>query len=293
MQVEIDPNSGFCFGVTNAIKMAEEYLNKNDVLYCLGDIVHNGEEVKRLSNMGMQTVDHKDLKELHDVDVLIRAHGEPPSTYRIAAENNIRLIDATCPVVLRLQENIHEWSKEMNKQGGLIVIFGKKGHAEVNGLVGQTCRNAMVVNSMDDLQNLDLTKPLHLFSQTTRNETEYQQIAEEIKRQKIALTGQSDDLTFHQTICPRVSGRENDLADFASSNDVIIFVSGKKSSNGRMLYDICMAHNDNAHFISSEKEIQAAWFESSDKVGICGATSTPYWLMKNVSYYIIQLGERL
>lgn len=283
MRIEIDTNSGFCFGVTNAIEMAENILDHEEYMYCLGDIVHNNEEVKRLKDRGLITINRNDLKNLKDATVLIRAHGEPPETYEIAKQNNIRLIDSTCPVVLRLQEKIKQVYEETKEINGQIVIYGKHGHAEVNGLIGQTENNAIVVMDLDDLKKIDYDKPIHLFSQTTRKYQDYKYIRELIKKNKIKYSGTTKDLVIHDTICPRVSGREPGLAEFARKHDVIIFVSGKKSSNGKMLFKVCKNHNDSSYFVSKPDEIDKKWFENVSSVGISGATSTPTWIMQKVA----------
>lgn len=283
MKIEIDPNSGFCFGVTNAIEMAEDILKFQKTLYCLGDIVHNNKEVKRLESQGLISIDHDEFTRLKDTTVLIRAHGEPPSTYSIARKNNIHLIDATCPVVIRLQEQIKTVHQKSRQTGGQIVIFGKHGHAEVNGLIGQTGNTAIVVMNTDDLKQIDFSKPIHLFSQTTRDYSTYDDIRKNIEAKMLKTTGHLDNLVVYDTICPRVSGREPDLARFAQKHDVIIFVSGKKSSNGKMLFKVCKSSNKYSYFVSTPEEIKKSWFEQADSVGISGATSTPGWLMQEVA----------
>lgn len=282
MKIEIDTTSGFCFGVTNAIKMAENILNEKQSMYCLGDIVHNNEEVERLNNSGLITIDHEEFKKLKDVTVLIRAHGEPPSTYETAKKNDIKLIDATCPVVLRLQEKIKQVYNQIKKQNGQIVIFGKHGHAEVNGLLGQTDDTAIVVMNPEELEKIDFSKPLHVFSQTTRRYQEYKNISDLIRKKKIEKSGYDEELIIHDTICPRVSGREPGLAEFAKKHDVIVFVSGKKSSNGKMLYKVCKTHNDFSYFVNKPDKIRKDWFKNANSVGVSGATSTPMWLMQQV-----------
>ncbi len=287
MKIEIDKNSGFCFGVTNAIGVAENILGENQPLYCLGDIVHNGMEVERLANLGLISIDYEKFKQLKDVTVLIRAHGEPPSTYQIAKERNIKLVDATCPVVLKLQERIKRADKKNLDFGGQIVIYGKHGHAEVVGLVGQVPENAVVVMTEEDLDKINFDKPIHLFSQTTQKTNEYSQMAELIK----SKMSNPEDLVVHKTICPSVSGREPDLKEFAKKHDIIIFVSGAKSSNGRMLFKACKEANEHSYFVSKADELQPQWFDNVETVGVSGATSTPSWLMKQVSETIKKITD--
>lgn len=280
MKIEIDSKSGFCFGVINAIEKAEEELQTKGILYCLGDIVHNGVEVRRLEAMGLKTITHLELKELKDCTVLLRAHGEPPSTYELAEKNNIKLIDATCPVVLSLQKKIKRGYNAINKEDGQIVIFGKHGHAEVNGLVGQTNENAIVVNSKEDLSKVDFSKPIHIFSQTTQSQHEYKDLQEEMKSR---IVDEGFDLKSTNSICRQVSNRENDLRDFAQKFDVVVFVSGKKSSNGKVLYNICHEVNQYTYFVSDVVDLEGLEITKDASVGICGATSTPKWLMEKVA----------
>ncbi|MGC9331488.1 MAG: 4-hydroxy-3-methylbut-2-enyl diphosphate reductase, partial [Bacteroidales bacterium] len=290
MKIEIDTSSGFCFGVTNAIEMAEDVLNNQKTLYCLGDIVHNNEEVKRLESLGLITINHEQYKNLKDTTVLIRAHGEPPATYEIARKNNIHLIDATCPVVIRLQERIKSVSDKIRETGGQIVIFGKHGHAEVVGLMGQTSDTAIVVMDADDLNQIDVSIPVHLFSQTTMYDSAYNRLKRQIENRMRRVAGHTNNLMVYDTICPRVSGREPDLAKFAREHDVIIFVSGKKSSNGKMLFDVCKLNNTSSYFVSTPAEIKKEWFINAESVGVSGATSTPKWLMQQVAKKIINTG---
>ncbi|MCS6905061.1 MAG: 4-hydroxy-3-methylbut-2-enyl diphosphate reductase [Bacteroidia bacterium] len=278
MQVVIDRNSGFCFGVVYAIEMAERFLEENGSLYCLGDIVHNDEEVNRLKAKGLKIIDHNEFKNLRDTTVLIRAHGEPPETYRIALQNNIQLIDASCPVVLKLQNRVRS-AYEQNTQ---VVIYGKIGHAEVNGLVGQTQGQAIVISGIEDLDKLDYSRPIALFSQTTKSTSQFYAIKAEIEKRTAAFKA-------NDTICRQVSNREPQLAAFATQHEVIIFVAGKKSSNGRVLYNVCKEANPNSYFISEPNEIDPTWLKGKDSVGICGATSTPMWLMEKVKEYVLQL----
>jgi len=288
MKVEIDPNSGFCFGVVYAIKKAEEELKKYGKLYCLGDIVHNNLEVERLKSMGLITINHKEFINLSNCSVLIRAHGEPPETYSIAKKNNITLFDATCPVVLRLQHHIKMGFEEMKPTKGQIVIYGKEGHAEVNGLVGQTENTAIVVGSIAELDKIDYSKPVTIFSQTTRNSEEYFEIIDEIKK-RMSKYGDTIILNSHDSICRQVSSRRIELRKFSKEHDVVIFVSGKKSSNGKVLYNVCLEQNPRTYFVSELIEVNKDWFKKDDVVGICGATSTPRWLMENISEKIRQI----
>lgn len=281
IKIEIDEHSGFCFGVVTAIKKAEEELSKGGVLYCLGDIVHNGSEVKRLEEAGLVTIDHEQFAKLHDVKVLLRAHGEPPATYEMAKRNNITLIDATCPVVLMLQKRIKtEYDTEGDKSR--IVIFGKKGHAEVNGLVGQTDNKAIVIESPSEVSKVGLDKDISLFSQTTKPLDEYNEVAESLREGLKQNGGYS--LKFNDTICRQVANRIPNIFNFAKVHDLIIFVSGKKSSNGKSLFAECHRANERSYFISSADELEAVWFVDDVKsIGVCGATSTPKWLMEKVA----------
>ncbi len=271
LQVTIDSNSGFCFGVVYAIDMAEEILDEDGYLYCLGDIVHNDEEVERLKARGLRIIDHDALKELHGEKVLIRAHGEAPETYRIALSNNITLIDASCPVVLKLQNRI-KTSYEDNEQ---ILIFGKHGHAEVIGLQGQTNNDALVFQDIAELDNAALPQKFTLYSQTTKSTDKFYQIKDELIRRGY-------EVTANDTICRQVSNRDEELRKFVINFNKIIFVSGKKSSNGKVLYEVCKKYNPDTYFISQPDELTPEMFNPGDKVGICGATSTPMWLMEKV-----------
>ncbi len=275
LKVEIDNGSGFCFGVTTAIRKAEEELAKGCKLYCLGDIVHNGMEVERLHEQGLETIDHEQLKSLHNAKVLLRAHGEPPETYDLARQNNIEIIDATCPVVLALQRRIkHKWSINREAQ---TVIFGKKGHAEVLGLVGQTHGEAIVVESLEEVkQKINLSKDINLYSQTTKNLDEYRHIIEYIQSNIDAESA----FKSYDTICRQVANRMPHIADFAAHHDIIVFVSGRKSSNGHALFTRCKEVNINSHLVERKDEINFSWFDGAETVGICGATSTPKWLME-------------
>lgn len=284
MTVEIDPRSGFCFGVVNAIQQAEKELQNDEDLYCIGDIVHNSEEVARLESKGLITIDHNALEGLRGKKVLLRAHGEPPETYRVAERNGIIIVDATCPVVLKLQSKIKRSWADIKEIGGQVVIYGKKGHAEVNGLVGQVDGNTIVVETPEQLAGIDFTKPIALFSQTTMSPDKYTQLADNIRRLMIAAFGKDDvPLTINRTICGQVSNRKKEVEQFARKHQVIVFVSGEKSSNGKMLYEICKDTNANTYLVFNPEGVQKEWFKDVDDVGVCGATSTPVWLMEMVA----------
>ncbi|MDE7387294.1 MAG: 4-hydroxy-3-methylbut-2-enyl diphosphate reductase [Muribaculaceae bacterium] len=288
IQVTIDPGSGFCFGVTTAINKAEEELARGGKLYCLGDIVHNNEEVNRLHAMGMDTITHSQLDELSDVRVLLRAHGEPPETYATARRNNIEIIDATCPVVLQLQRRVKECYDRSSGSNVQIVIYGKRGHAEVNGLVGQTDGNAIVIEHTDEIDCLDFTKDTALFSQTTKSIEGLKAMSDAISRRLVPPAR----LTCHDTICRQVANRVERLKEFARSHDLVLFVSGSKSSNGRILYNECLRVNTNTHMVSSEKDLNPEWLDGVSSVGVCGATSTPRWLMERVKDSVINLVDK-
>ncbi len=277
MRVEIDKYSGFCFGVTNAIKKAEESLKTDQALYCLGQIVHNSVEEDRLRKLGLISINHNRLSELKGKNVLIRAHGEPPSTYETAKKNDIKLFDATCPVVIKLQDRIRLIHTEF--PDAQILIFGKKGHAEVNGLVGQTGSKAIVISSVSDLQTVKLLRKVYVFAQTTANKEEYHLVIEELKR-LAGLKSPKIEVQFFDTICPSVSNRIPKIKEFAQSHEIILFVSDKKSSNGKMLFEVCKKYNTRSYFVSVLKDIDKKWFEGVESVGISGATSTPRWLME-------------
>jgi len=304
LQIEIDKGSGFCFGVTTAIQKAEEELGKGNKLYCLGDIVHNGMECERLRQMGLITIDHNQLHQLHDVKVLLRAHGEPPETYELARQNNIEIIDATCPVVLQLQKRIKQQygltigqPPTANRQPPIanrqqpaqIVIFGKKGHAEVLGLVGQTHGEAIVIEKFEDVKLLDFTHDIYLYSQTTKSVNEFRQIIDYIQRHI------SSDATFRSfdTICRSVANRMPNISSFAVRHDLILFVCGRKSSNGKVLFNECQRVNANSHLIEGPEEIDRSWLDGIRTVGICGATSTPKWLMEQCRDALMDLNSCL
>lgn len=290
MQIEIDPQSGFCFGVVYAIQMAEEQLAQHGELYCLGDIVHNNMEVERLQAMGLKIIDNEQLKSLSNTRVLIRAHGEPPETYKTAIENNIDLIDASCPVVLKLQHRVREGFLDSIDDGGQLVIYGKEGHAEVKGLIGQAEGKAILVTGISDLDKIDYTRPIHFFSQTTQSTKGFEEIVTEIRHR---LQGNTENfsvqLEANDTLCRQVSNREPQLKRFSEKHSVIVFVAGKKSANGKVLYEVCKDVNPHTYFAQGPEELQPEWFEGAQSVGICGATSTPMWLMESVSKAIAQL----
>lgn len=278
MEVIIDDNSGFCFGVVRAIGEAESALERVGDVYSLGDIVHNRVEVQRLEQLGLHTISHEDMPRLEGRTLLIRAHGEPPRTYRMAEELGITVIDATCPVVARLQRRLREAYDKMQEVGGSVVLLGKRGHAEVIGLTGQADDDVVVVENETDLNNVDFTRPIYFLSQTTQSIALFNQLAEEIKARANGVTVNIDD-----TICRRVAGREALLADFSRSVDVVIFVSGRKSSNGRVLYEVCRGANPRSYNVEESSEIDWSWLDGAERVGICGATSTPRWLMEQVA----------
>ncbi len=278
IKVEIDEGSGFCFGVVTAIHKAEEELAKGVTLYCLGDIVHNSREVERLKTMGLITINHEEFKQLHNAKVLLRAHGEPPETYTIARENNIEIIDATCPVVLRLQKRIKQEYQEKDAEEKQIVIYGQNGHAEVLGLVGQTTGKAIVIEKLEEAKELDFSKSIRLYSQTTKSLDEFWEIVDYIKDH----ISPSATFEYSDTICRQVANRMPNLRTFAASHDLIFFVSGKKSSNGKMLFSECLKVNPNSHLIDNAEEIDDSLFHGISSIGVCGATSTPKWLMEQI-----------
>ncbi len=277
LDVTIDTKSGFCFGVEFAIEIAEEVLREEGELYCLGDIVHNDMEVKRLEEMGLKIIDHKELENMQDVKVLIRAHGEPPSTYDLAIKNNITLMDASCPVVLKLQNRI----KKSHDKDEKIYIYGKHGHPEVKGLMGQTGKDAVVFQDIKELDLDNLPESLTLYTQTTKSKEKFYEIVS-----KLTKTGVN--VNVNDTLCRQVSNRDNQLQDFSNNFDKIVFVSGTKSSNGNALFNVCKQNNSNSYFVSSSDEIDKAWFRRDESVGVCGATSTPMWLMEEVKEKILE-----
>jgi 4-hydroxy-3-methylbut-2-enyl diphosphate reductase len=283
-KVEIHQESGFCFGVVNAIQSAEQELAGDSELYCLGDIVHNSQEVARLKNKGLKTINHEELKNMRNKKVLLRAHGEPPSTYETAQLNAIRIIDATCPVVLQLQKKIRKHYLESNGKAQ-IVIFGKNRHAEVNGLVGQTDGSAIVIENKSDLEQLDFSRSICLFSQTTMSVDDFQEIVKEIKTR----LNREANFKYFDTICRQVANRIPDIREFASQHDLILFVAGEKSSNGRVLFSECKKANPNSFLVSNPDSIRPAWLLHAECIGICGATSTPKWLMEEVAQTVKSL----
>ena len=288
LNIEIDEGSGFCFGVTTAIRKAEEELSKGTQLYCLGDIVHNGMECERLRQMGLITIDHEQMAHLHHATVLLRAHGEPPETYELARRNDIEIIDATCPVVLQLQKRIkqqYSLTAHPSPLTSQIVIFGKKGHAEVLGLVGQTHSDAIVIETFDEVKKLDFSHDIYLYSQTTKSLDEFHRIIDYIQQHI------SPDATFKSfdTICRSVANRMPNISQFATRHDLILFVFGRKSSNGKVLFNECLRVNPNAHLIEGPDEIDPSWLDGIHTVGICGATSTPKWLMEQCRDALLSL----
>jgi 4-hydroxy-3-methylbut-2-enyl diphosphate reductase len=284
MVVEIDKQSGFCFGVQNAVEIAEKSLLKGERVFSLGPIVHNDKEVDRLSTLGLVSINHEEFRKLKDCKVLIRAHGEPPETYITAEKNNLNIIEATCPIVKRLQSKIRETWIRTKKGDGQVVIFGKPGHAEVVGLLGQINNEGILVSGPDDFQKIDILKPVYLFAQTTMSVKEYSNLID-VLRTKMEENGIADltkNLIINKTICGQVSNREPHLKTFAKKHDTIIFVSGRESSNGKMLYSVCKNVNPDTHFVSSQEELEKSWFTGKNSVGICGATSTPKWLIENI-----------
>jgi 4-hydroxy-3-methylbut-2-enyl diphosphate reductase len=288
MEAEIDRKSGFCFGVQNAVEIAEKALLKGEKVFSLGPIVHNDKEVERLSALGLASIDHEEFRKLKDCKVLIRAHGEPPETYDTAIKNNITIIEATCPIVKKLQSKIKETWKSGRDSNVQVVIFGKSGHAEVVGLLGQTENEGILVSGPDDLGKIDIAKPVRLFAQTTMSTRDYRAFTDLI-RTKMKEKGIADIesmLQVNNTICGQVSNREPHLKTFAKKHDVLVFVSGKESSNGKLLFSVCKSVNPETHFVSSPDEIKKEWFEGKKSAGICGATSTPKWLIEKI-YRII------
>ena len=287
MIVEVDEKSGFCFGVQNAVEIAEKALAKGEKVFSLGPIVHNDREVERLSALGLVSIDHDEFRKLKNCKVLIRAHGEPPETYTTAAENNITIIEATCPIVKKLQSRIKDTWQEIRERQGQIVIFGKPGHAEVVGLMGQTLNEGILVSGPSDIDRIDVTKPVWMFAQTTMSIRDYQEFAG-LVRSKMKEKGEDPEKMLHvsKTICGQVSNREPHLKVFAQKHDILIFVSGIESSNGKMLYSICKSINNDTYFVSSVEEIDPLWFKGKKSAGICGATSTPKWLIEKVRDHV-------
>lgn len=286
MQIDIDPKAGFCFGVTKVVDMAEEILRREGHLYCLGSIVHNIKEIARLRDMGLQIIKHEDFMQLSNCKVLVRAHGEPPETYRHALENNIEIIDGTCPIVLRLQSRIKKDFYESSHEGTQVVIFGKKDHAEVRGLSGQTGYNSIIIESEDDLEKIDYSRPVHLYAQTTMNDSDYSMIVEKIRNNYTQSGHVSEMVSCTKSICGQVSGRIPRLVKFCSSHDVVIFASSPESSNGKLLFRQCTNINERSYFVSDVKDVKPEWFSGASSAGITGATSTPHWLLEEIADYI-------
>lgn len=286
MKITIDPSSGFCFGVKNAIELAENQLKIDNSLNCLGEIVHNPEEINRLKKEGLNNINHKDLKRIKNAKIFLRAHGEPPSTYELAKQNQLEIIDATCPIVLKLQKKVKKASEEMNELDGQVVLFGSKNHPEMFGLLGQTNNSAIVIEKENDLEQINYKKPIRLFSQTTKSTEEYQRIIEKIKNTLESKNRPLGIFNFTKSVCGQVANRAPDLKKFCEPKDIIIFVSGKNSSNGKYLFSVCQSVNSKCYLITSEKEINPLWFKNQRTVGISGATSTPMWLLEKVAKQI-------
>lgn len=295
MEITIHKNSGYCFGVEYAIQIAEDELKKDNSLYCLGDIVHNDMEVNRLNTLGLKIINREALKKLKNSKVLIRAHGEPPETYKIALDNNIELIDASCPVVLKLQNRVKNAYDSIVERNGQLVIYGKPGHAEVIGLTGQTTGEAIIISSEEDLDEIDFSRPLVLFSQTTKSTSGFYHIKELIHQRYNSMGYNAPEMAMeaHDSICRQVSSREPQLKNFARDQEVILFVSGKKSSNGKALFAACLSVNSKSYFLENEDDIKPEWLEGVETVGICGATSTPMWLMKRVVVYLENMNRSI
>lgn len=283
IRVEIDPRSGFCHGVVRAVEQAENYLRYSPRLYSLGAIVHNSVELERLKKKGLEILSIEEVEQLHDDVILVRAHGEPPETYELARRNRLQVIDCTCPVVLKLQERVRETWQRIRASGGQVVIFGKKGHAEVNGLVGQTDGEAIVISSAEDLSGIDFSRPVALFSQTTKDPDEFRQIAARIREER-------PDAEVYDTICRQVVHRHQSLVEFAQNHSVILFVSGRESSNGKVLFELCRGVNTRTYRVENASQINLNWLQDGDFVGICGATSTPKWQLEEIFIYLQRLG---
>lgn len=285
LTIEIDPRSGFCNGVVRAIRQAENYLEYNDRLCSLGAIVHNTEELERLKKKGLEILSLDEVSQLHNDVILVRAHGEPPSTYALARRNNLQVIDCTCPVVLKLQDRVRETWQRLRPLGGQVLIFGKKGHAEVNGLVGQTDGEAFVIGSVEEASRIDYSHPVALFSQTTKDPLEFARISAYVR-------GRRPDAEVYDTICRQVAQRHESLVSFACSHSPILFVSGRESSNGKVLFDLCRSVNPRSYWLESTSEIDPSWFSDGDHVGICGATSTPKWQLEEIFIYLQALTKQ-
>jgi 4-hydroxy-3-methylbut-2-enyl diphosphate reductase len=286
LQVEVDSKSGFCYGVIKAVRQAENFLKNNSHIYSLGAIVHNDTELARLENLGMKIIQHSDIERIEDVDIFIRAHGEPPSTYKRAAERGLVVMDCTCPVVLKLQERIRKGYRQVKERGGTLLIFGKKGHAEVNGLIGQVDGDAVIIEREEDLNSIDFSRALTIFSQTTMDTVHYSAIISSIKRRVSEAGGDSGKFEYHNTICRQVSSRHPHLRLYCGKHNVIIFVSGGQSSNGRVLFETCRSVNARTYKIESSKDLNISWFNPGETVGVCGATSTPMWQLNEIAEII-------
>ncbi|MBR1538625.1 MAG: 4-hydroxy-3-methylbut-2-enyl diphosphate reductase [Bacteroidales bacterium] len=284
LTVEIDSRSGFCHGVVRAVEQAENYLKYSPRLFSLGAIVHNSAELERLKEKGLEIISIAEVEQLHDDVILVRAHGEPPETYELARRNRLQVIDCTCPVVLRLQQRVRESWERIREDGGQVVIFGKKGHAEVNGLVGQTDGNAIVISNLEEAAALDFSRAVALFSQTTKDPDEFHRIAGFIRSKR-------PDAEVYDTICRQVAQRHKSLVEFAQSHSVVLFVSGRESSNGKVLFDLCRSGNPRTWWLENPSQIDPAWFRDGDNVGICGATSTPKWQLEEIFIYLQRFGE--
>jgi len=279
LTIEIDPRSGFCNGVVRAIRQAENYLDYNSHLHSLGAIVHNTEELERLKKKGLEILSIDELENLHNDVILVRAHGEPPTTYTLARRNNLQVIDCTCPVVLKLQERVRETWQQLRPLGGQVLIFGKKGHAEVNGLVGQTEGEAVVIGNLDEAASIDYAHPVALFSQTTKDPLEFARISDYVRQRR-------PDAEVYNTICRQVAQRHESLVSFARNHSLILFVSGRESSNGKVLFDLCRSVNARTFWVENTAQIDLSWFVEGDRVGICGATSTPKWQLEEIFIYL-------
>lgn len=290
MEVVIDREAGFCFGVVSAIEACERQLRQDGSLYCIGDIVHNSKEVERLKALGLRIIDKDELNMLGGCKVMIRAHGEPPLTYELAEKRGVEIIDATCPIVLKLQRDVRQGYERMKRVGGQVVIFGKQGHAEVVGLMGQTEDKAIVVSSEEDLEMIDFNRPVHLFSQTTKNKEDFVRIVGLI-RERMKAADNEAGLFVTDSICRRVSSRSRTLLEFADKVCALLFVSGRQSSNGTYLYSLCRQHKKETYFISSKEDIDFSLLKDCDIVGISGATSTPMWLMEEIRDYVLATFE--
>lgn len=291
LKIEIDPKSGFCYGVVRAIDQAESYIASHGSLYSLGDIVHNGSEIERLSDKGLETIDKSTLESIKNRPVLFRAHGEPPESYKIAKNNNLQIIDCTCPVVLKLQQRVKDAYANLKSDNGQILIYGKPGHAEVNGLIGQVGGDAIIIRNSDDLEGIDYSRPINIFSQTTKEPAEYTKICKKIQERITKAGGPIERFKAFNTICNQVSSRHPHLKEFSKRHNVIIFVSGSESSNGKVLFEHCKSVNERSHKIEKGSEIKIEWFKDGDSVGICGATSTPGWLLNDVAKHIEELSH--